>query len=338
MAGLPAEILGKLTPHQEHWRREARKSAKKHGVDPDKYERLIYQESRFHPYAKSHAGARGIAQIMPGTAAQPGFKVAPITLRDTYNPAAALDFGARYFKQLLNRVDGDYKLAAAAYNAGLGTVRKAGNRVPSIKETQNYAQLVSGEKEFDLKGSAQLARQFIAPEADLVKILGEEADRRNPTLPKEQKAEANPLAPPKVKVDAKPAPPPKVEAKPAPPPEVEAKSAPPLKVEAKPAPTGGEAKPKVQVQVPASTPATALRAPAPAVAPPTSIPRVVLKRTQAPMPSMRPLKPAPPLDTTSTLVAPPATTRAPPSNSAQRIARTSGLKLLDLNEALKGIL
>jgi soluble lytic murein transglycosylase-like protein len=109
-------------------------AAQKYGVDPALLKGLIRQESNFNPNAKSPAGAAGICQLMPGTAAALG-------CTNPLDPAQAIDAGAKYLSQQLKAFGGDPRKALAAYNAGPGAVQRYGG-VPPYAETQNYVRSV----------------------------------------------------------------------------------------------------------------------------------------------------------------------------------------------------
>ena len=112
----------------------ARAAARRHGIPEDLFLRLIQQESNWNPTAKSHAGAYGLAQLIPSTARYLG-----VDIRDPYQN---VDGGARYLKEQY-RTFGSWRLALAAYNAGPGAVKKYGG-VPPFKETRNYVKVIEG--------------------------------------------------------------------------------------------------------------------------------------------------------------------------------------------------
>jgi hypothetical protein len=112
-------------------------SAQANGLPVAFFSNLIWQESRFHPNAVSRAGALGIAQFMPQTAAAVG-------LENPLDPAQALPASARLLANL-NREFGNLGLAAAAYNAGGKRVSDwlaKGTMLP--KETRNYVLTITG--------------------------------------------------------------------------------------------------------------------------------------------------------------------------------------------------
>ena len=106
-----------------------------YGVDPYLVYCVMHQESRFSATATSHAGAQGLMQLMPGTAARYG-------VTNSYDPAQNIQAGTRYLRDLLRLFNGRVDLALAGYNAGEGAVMKYGNRVPPYRETQNYVRTI----------------------------------------------------------------------------------------------------------------------------------------------------------------------------------------------------
>ena len=117
----------------------ADQAARKYGIDPVLFRRLIRQESGWKADAGSPAGARGLAQLMPATARGLG-------VRNILDPRQNLEGGAKYLSQQLKAFKGNTKLGLAAYNAGPGAVTKYGG-VPPFSETQNYvSRILSGYK------------------------------------------------------------------------------------------------------------------------------------------------------------------------------------------------
>ena len=108
--------------------------ASRHEVDPALVKAIIMAESGYNPNAISKKGAKGLMQLMPSTAQALG-------VEDAFNPEQNISGGVRYFKQLVNRFDGDVKLALAAYNAGSKNVRHY-QGVPPYKATRYYIKKV----------------------------------------------------------------------------------------------------------------------------------------------------------------------------------------------------
>ena len=111
--------------------------SQKHNVPAELICGVILQESNGKARAKSHAGARGLMQLMPATAKRFGVK-------DIYNPRQNIEGGTKYLRFLLNHFKGDVKLSLAGYNAGEHNVKKYGNKIPPFKETQKYVPAVIG--------------------------------------------------------------------------------------------------------------------------------------------------------------------------------------------------
>ncbi len=111
-------------------------SGTNNGVDPLLLYSVMHQESSFKSRAISPKGARGLMQLMPGTAARYG-------VTNIFDPKQNIEGGARYLRFLLDRFDGDLNLALAGYNAGEGAVEKYGWRIPPYAETQEYVRRIS---------------------------------------------------------------------------------------------------------------------------------------------------------------------------------------------------
>lgn len=121
-------------PYRGPYLSAAKQAAQRYGVPTDLFLRLVQQESGWNPRAKSHKGAIGLAQLMPGTATYLGV--------NPHDPYENLDGGARYLAEQYRKFR-SWRLALAAYNAGPAAVEKY-NGVPPFNETRNYVKVIWG--------------------------------------------------------------------------------------------------------------------------------------------------------------------------------------------------
>ena len=134
--GAPAHIgLGHVGRPQINVHSELFKAAARSNRIDDAWLRAIaHAESGFQADAVSNKGAQGIMQLLPATAIE-------YRVKDPFSPAQSIQGGARYLGALLRRYKGDRRMAAAAYNAGIGTVSRYGG-IPPYAETQAYVEKV----------------------------------------------------------------------------------------------------------------------------------------------------------------------------------------------------
>jgi soluble lytic murein transglycosylase-like protein len=107
---------------------------KRNELPPGLLGAVALQESGLYPCAVSSAGATGLMQLMPATAMEFG-------VGDPFDPWQSLQGGGQFLRQLLNRYNGDLRLALGAYNAGPSRVDYFGG-IPPFAETQNYVESV----------------------------------------------------------------------------------------------------------------------------------------------------------------------------------------------------
>lgn len=127
--------------------------SRKHGLDPDLIRAVIRAESAFNPRAVSPKGARGLMQLMPQTAFELG-------VEDTFDPAANIEAGVRYLRDLLKQHNNDLSKALAAYNAGPAAVQRY-RGIPPYRETVHYIRRIINDF-----NRAKLAQKKLRASAD----------------------------------------------------------------------------------------------------------------------------------------------------------------------------
>lgn len=116
--------------------REIREAAERYQVEEGLIKAVIRVESGFNSRAVSPKGARGLMQLMPGTASMLG-------VRDSFDPRQNIDAGVRHLRGLIDRFNSDLKLALAAYNAGEQAVMNH-RGIPPYRETRDYVTRILG--------------------------------------------------------------------------------------------------------------------------------------------------------------------------------------------------
>jgi soluble lytic murein transglycosylase-like protein len=133
VAAVAEPAISRLTPLRQPFADAIAVAAERHGLDPKLLHALVVVESAYRADAVSSAGAGGLTQLMPATAAELG-------IRDRFDPWENVLGGADYLARQVLRF-GDLRLALAAYNAGPARVARLGH-VPDIRETQAYVSAV----------------------------------------------------------------------------------------------------------------------------------------------------------------------------------------------------
>ncbi len=166
--GEPSSPRGRGTTTPGSLRDLIAAAARQEKIPPALLSAVVEVESGFQPRAVSSAGARGLTQLMPGTARSLG-------VADPFDPWQNLVGGARFLRGLIDRYPGNLSLAVAAYNAGPGAVDAAGGQIPPYAETRKYVRLVLAAYQRNLvqnqgiqpKGHPALVPDHPAPEREV---------------------------------------------------------------------------------------------------------------------------------------------------------------------------
>lgn len=153
-----ARFVGYVGP-QTPYSKLINEAVNRYRIDGALIASVIQVESDFNPSVVSHAGAKGLMQLMDMTADSYG-------VTDVFDPAQNINAGAHHLRDLLNVYDGNIKIALAAYNAGRGAVAKHGG-VPPYEETRHYLEKIAklyGGFDSDIS-DIDLANSYVAARA-----------------------------------------------------------------------------------------------------------------------------------------------------------------------------
>ncbi len=132
-----ATVRGYAWNTRSRYAKQIQTAAHAANLDPALIHAVISAESGYNPSARSRAGAVGLMQLMPGTAAR-------YSVTDRLDPDQNIQGGTRYLRDLMRMFNNDLRLVLAAYNAGEEAVAKYGNRIPPYRETVAYVPKVIG--------------------------------------------------------------------------------------------------------------------------------------------------------------------------------------------------
>jgi len=130
----PADTASLIDRVRGKWESVISEVCERYGVDKDLVTAVIARESAGNPHAISPKGAKGLMQLMDGTARDMG-------VRSSLSPLENITGGVKYLKSMLNSFNGDESLALASYNAGPGAVKRY-NGIPPYRETREYVRAV----------------------------------------------------------------------------------------------------------------------------------------------------------------------------------------------------
>ena len=140
------------------------KYSNKYGVDPTLVAAVIMQESRFNPKAHSFAGAQGLMQFMPGTAATMAKETGRWPTYDIFDAETSVEFGAAHLRDLLGMYNGNAELALYAYNTGTGSASKYIGNPAAIANYSYVRQVLNYRRMYQAMYATELSVQPITIE------------------------------------------------------------------------------------------------------------------------------------------------------------------------------